>query len=138
MKTDFDERLLKVASARGNAQIAAERQIEARTRCRSNDRCDHRLGHLPDRQDHASRRPERRANSSLSFCSISSAMKFTSPPAQKARPAPGKNHHANLRIAAGFFQRLCEVAAHVADESIQPIRPVERDRHDAVIFGNFD
>jgi hypothetical protein len=58
-------------------------------------------------------------------------MKFTSPPAQKARPAP-VTIIARTSGSRRFLERLSQIAPHVADERVQPFGPVERDRDDAL------
>ena len=62
-------------------------------------------------------------------------MKFTSPPAQNARPAPVKTMtrtSGSLPASDSFAQ----IAPHMADERIQTLRPVERDGDDAIFFGD--
>ena len=54
----------------------------------------------------------------------------------KSATRAGDDHDAHARIAAGFFQGFRQVAPHVTDERVQSIRPVQRDRDDAVVFGD--
>ena len=46
--------------------------------------------------------------------------------------------HAHVRIAASFFQCLGQISPHVANKSIEPVRPIQCDGYDAGIFGDFN
>ena len=50
----------------------------------------------------------------------------------------GDNNDANIAIAAGVLECLGQVASHVPDECIQPVRTVQSDRQDTVAFGDFN
>jgi hypothetical protein len=49
----------------------------------------------------------------------------------------GDDHDAHGRIAACFFESFGQITTHVTDERVEALRPVQSDRDDAGVFGNF-
>ena len=134
MKSDFRERLAERRSVRSDAQITREREIASRARSWTIDRRDHRLRHLPNRENHATPCAEY-ARELFRVTSLHQLSHEADVAAGAKRTAgAGDNNHTHIAITARVFERFRQVATHVTDECVQTIRTTQRDRRDAVSF----
>src|SRR5690349_20037313 len=138
MKPDLRKRLTERGAARSDAQVTCKREIAAGARSWTIDRRDHGLRHLTDRENHASPGAEY-ARKLLGIatlhqlgheCDVAAGTKC----AARAR----YDHDANTAIAARVFERFSQIATHVADERIQLVRTIQRDRHDSLSLSDLN
>ena len=86
--------------------------------------------------------PARRAQNAREFFRVVSLDQFghelNVTTGTEGPPLAVDHHDPHVWIAACFFQRFSEISTHVTDEGVKTIGPVECDRDDAVVFGDFD
>jgi len=123
--------LTECGVSRRNTQVTREREIAARARRWTIDRRNDRLRHLTNRENHAP--PGAEYARELFRIATLHQLRHERDIAARTKPTTraGDDDNANTAIAAGVFERLREIATHVTDERIQPVRTIQSDRQDA-------
>ena len=93
---------------------------------------------MPNRQDHTARgaQQSRKLFRVIALDQLCHEVHIAAGTKRAARA--GDDHDAHAWIAACFFESFGQITSHVTDERVEAFGPVQSDRDDAGVFGDFD